>query len=79
MVSNCEFGVLGQVWYLIVSIPDLCTLTNFISVSVALPHGAVGWSADLWLWYFLIILTCFLIDLEQFLFRLYLIWYGMCQ
>ena len=25
----CEFaiGILGQVWYLIVSIPDLCTLT----------------------------------------------------
>ena len=27
VVSNCEF--LGQVWYLIVSIPDLCTLTYF--------------------------------------------------
>ena len=28
MVSNCYFpiGILGQVWYLIVSIPDLCTL-----------------------------------------------------
>ena len=31
VVSNCEFvtfpiGILGQVWYLIVSIPDLCTL-----------------------------------------------------
>ena len=25
------FGILGQVWYLIVSIPDLCTLTYFIS------------------------------------------------
>ena len=23
------FGILGQVWYLIVSIPDLCTLTYF--------------------------------------------------
>ena len=23
-------GVLGQVWYLIVSIPDLCTLTYFL-------------------------------------------------
>ena len=34
-LSNCEFvhfliGILGQVWYLIVSISDLCTLTNFI-------------------------------------------------
>ena len=33
VVYNCEFvpfpiGILGQVWYLIVSIPDLCTLTN---------------------------------------------------
>ena len=31
VVYNCEFVtfllVLGQVWYLIVSIPDLCTLT----------------------------------------------------
>ena len=31
----CEFhfpiGILGQVWYLIVSIPDLCTLTYFKS------------------------------------------------
>ena len=25
-------GILGQVWYLIVSIPDLCTLTYFISL-----------------------------------------------
>ena len=34
VVSYCEFfhfpiGILGQVWYLIVSIPDLCTLTYF--------------------------------------------------
>ena len=34
VVSNCEFvtfsiGILGRVWYLIVSIPDLCTLTYF--------------------------------------------------
>ena len=36
MVSNCEclhfqlvtIGILSQVWYLIVSIPDLCTLTK---------------------------------------------------
>ena len=28
VVSYCEF-VLGQVWYLIVLIPDLCTLTYF--------------------------------------------------
>ena len=33
VVSNCEFvtfpiGILGQMWYLIVSIPDLCTLTH---------------------------------------------------
>ena len=31
VVSICEchfpIGILGQVWYLIVSIPDLCTLT----------------------------------------------------
>ena len=36
VVSNCEFalslGILGQVWYLIVSIPDLCTLIYFHSL-----------------------------------------------
>ena len=35
----CEFchspiGILGQVWYLIVSIPDLCTLTYFKTTSL---------------------------------------------
>ena len=33
VVSNCEFvtftGILGQVWYLIVLVPDLCNLTYF--------------------------------------------------
>ena len=29
VVSNFPMGILGQVWYLIVSIPDLCTLTYF--------------------------------------------------
>ena len=30
-LQACHFliGILGQVWYLIVSIPDLCTLTHF--------------------------------------------------
>ena len=30
-LSVCHFpiGILGRVWYLIVSIPDLCTLTYF--------------------------------------------------
>ena len=29
VVSNCPIDILGQVWYLIVSIPDLCTPTYF--------------------------------------------------
>ena len=35
LLGVCHFpiGILGQVWYLIVSIPDLCTLTYFIHVS----------------------------------------------
>ena len=37
-MSNCEFcyfpiGILGQVWYLIVSIPDLCRLSYFVLAS----------------------------------------------
>ena len=29
-VCYIHIGILGQVWYLIVSIPDLCTLTYFV-------------------------------------------------
>ena len=29
-VGIFPFGILGQVWYLIVSIPDLCCLSNFL-------------------------------------------------
>ena len=29
VVCHFPIGILGQVWYLIVSIPDLCTLTYF--------------------------------------------------
>ena len=28
-IVNFPIGILGQVWYLIVSIPDLCTITYF--------------------------------------------------
>ena len=28
-VCNFPIGILGQVWFLIVSIPDLCALTYF--------------------------------------------------
>ena len=28
---SLSIGILGQVWYLIVSIPDLCTITYFDS------------------------------------------------
>ena len=39
VVSYCEFVTfplvsMGQVWYLIVSIPDLCTLTNFVYIQI---------------------------------------------
>ena len=30
-VCHFPIGILGQVWYLIVSIPDLCTLTYFLA------------------------------------------------
>ena len=29
VMSKCEFVILGQVWYLIVSIPDICPLSYF--------------------------------------------------
>ena len=33
-VCHLQIGILGQVWYLIVSIPDLCTLTYFYLFSL---------------------------------------------
>ena len=62
LTVSCHFpiGILGQVWYLIVSIPDLCTLTYFATISlrkrklvvwikqhqrpVSRSRGAMGWS-----------------------------------
>ena len=32
------FGILGQMWYSIVSIPDLCTLTYFDETSIVDSH-----------------------------------------
>ena len=45
------FGVSGQVWYLIVAIPDLCVLLYFCELcdcswSVSLPRGAIGWPVN---------------------------------
>ena len=39
LLCVCHFpiGILGQVWYLIVSIPDLCTLTYFKSYGLNTP------------------------------------------
>ena len=44
----CEFvtfpiGILGQVWYLIVSIPDLCTITYFneVDIRIYLPEKVI--------------------------------------
>ena len=36
-VCHFPIGILGQVWYLIVSIPDLCTITYFCNRTVSQP------------------------------------------
>ena len=46
VVLNCvvvtfPFGILGQVWYLIVSIPDLCPLSYLLTVRIVLHISAV--------------------------------------
>ena len=46
VVLNCvvltfPFGILGQVWYLIVSIPDLCPLSYFHTVRIVLHISTV--------------------------------------
>ena len=45
VVLNCvvvtfPFGILGQVWYLIVSIPDICPLSYFHTVHILLHISA---------------------------------------
>ena len=41
VVVTFPFGILGQVWYLIVSIPDLCPLSYFHTVHIVLHISAV--------------------------------------
>ena len=41
-VCHFPIGILGQVWYLIVSIPDLCNLTYF-----SMAHSTVLWWSSL--------------------------------
>ena len=38
------YGFLDQVWYLIVSIPDLCTLTYFVQYSITTQGSPVGFN-----------------------------------
>ena len=46
VVLNCvvvtfPFGILGQLWYLIISLPDLCPLSYFHTVRIVLHISAV--------------------------------------
>ena len=54
-VCHFPIGILGQVWYLIVSIPDLCNLITFSSVFVTL-HMVSLIRCSIWLYQFLILL-----------------------
>ena len=36
ILANFPYGILGQVWYLIVSFPDLCRLSCFLYIHIAL-------------------------------------------
>ena len=51
-VCHFPIGILGQVWYLIVSIPDLCTLTYFTSISTLLSTIAneESWDESVQMW-----------------------------
>ena len=44
VVDIFPFGILGQVWFLIVSIPDLCPLSYFHTVRIVLHILAVLYS-----------------------------------
>ena len=47
---NLPIGILGQVWYLIVSIPDLCTITYFYKKSGAKRLGLKSGAKRLGSW-----------------------------
>ena len=38
LVCHFPIGILGQMWYLIVSMPDLCTLTYFYLLTYLLTY-----------------------------------------
>ena len=46
-VCHFPIGILGQVWYLIVSIPDLCTITYFYYNGKQKREGFVGFEKRL--------------------------------
>ena len=50
----CHFpiGILGQVWYLIVSIPDLCNLTYFDKFNLRWNISLLMWTLTLFWWWF---------------------------
>ena len=41
VVVTFPFGILGQVWYLIISISDLCPLSYFLTVRIVLHISTV--------------------------------------
>ena len=54
-VCHFPIGILGQVWYLIVSIPDLCTLTYFDQIK----KDVLSTISKVPLHYFISLLTIF--------------------
>ena len=48
-VCHFHLGILGQVWYLIVSIPHLCTL-NYFDISDVLSQGPLELNQALYQW-----------------------------
>ena len=79
-----NFGILGQVWYLVVSIPDLCTITYFCTIALIEENKLhyiliIIKSGCLYIYY--IIITMFVHILKQlYLFVcLFLLLYVPCQ
>ena len=44
LFSTFPYDVLGQVWYLIVRVPDLCLLSNFVFLQQMKRHGNYSYS-----------------------------------
>ena len=66
-VCHFPIGILGQVWYLIVSIPDLCNLITFISLKLSQKYLNLQYTSHSFFRQVIIVNCFFKLFIEAFL------------